>query len=36
MFSASSPTTDMRRLHRNDRFVPIVLKNSPVEAQEVR
>jgi hypothetical protein len=23
MFSASRPTTDMRRLHRNDRFVPI-------------
>src|ERR1700688_374935 len=22
MFSASPPTTDMRRLHRNDRFVP--------------
>jgi len=22
MFSASPPTTDVRRLHRNDRFVP--------------
>jgi hypothetical protein len=22
MFSATPPTTDMRRLHRNDRFVP--------------
>jgi hypothetical protein len=22
MFSASPPTTDMRRLHRNDRFLP--------------
>jgi hypothetical protein len=23
MFSASPPTTDMRRLHRDDRFVPV-------------
>jgi hypothetical protein len=28
MFSASAPTTDMRWLHRYDRFVQILLQKS--------
>jgi hypothetical protein len=32
MFSASPPTTDMRRLHRNDRFVPGAAIAQPILA----
>jgi hypothetical protein len=28
MFSALAPTTDTLKLHRNDRFVPILLQKS--------
>jgi hypothetical protein len=35
MFSALAPTTDMRKLHRNDRFVPFPDSRTAVKAHKL-